>query len=190
MKLKRTVLWIQFFTFILVFTFIDQFTKYLASSRLKVSGKEIKVIPKVLSFYYLNGGNRGAAWGLFSGKTSFLILFTVVILMILFHFVWNIYRKIEFNYSLKLTKLIILQYLIGLIIAGAVGNIIDRVRYGAVIDFIRFTFINFPIFNVADIYVTVSCFLIVIICLFFISEDEFNEIFSFRKKKGSVHDGK
>ena len=89
MKLKRTVLWIQFFTFILVFTFIDQFTKYLASSRLKVSGKEIKVIPKVLSFYYLNGGNRGAAWGLFSGKTSFLILFTVVILMILFHDISN-----------------------------------------------------------------------------------------------------
>lgn len=67
--------------------------------------------------------------------------------------------------------------------SGAIGNFIDRVVHGYVIDFIYFELIHFPIFNIADCYVTVSCIAIIIICLFKIKEDEFNKIIQLKKQK-------
>ena len=66
-------------------------------------------------------------------------------------------------------------------LAGAVGNFIDRIVHGYVIDFIYFKPINFPIFNVADCYVTVSCILIILTCIIKIKDEEFNKIFTLKK---------
>lgn len=74
-----------------------------------------------------------------------------------------------------------LNYVFATLMAGAVGNLIDRVLHQYVIDFIYFKLINFPIFNVADIYVTVSCFIIIVMCAFIISEDDFNNIISLKR---------
>lgn len=69
--------------------------------------------------------------------------------------------------------------------SGAIGNLIDRVVHNYVIDFIYIKFIDFPIFNVADCYVTVSCALIIILCLFKVREEEFNQIVSLKSLKRS-----
>lgn len=66
-------------------------------------------------------------------------------------------------------------------IAGAFGNLADRIKNGYVVDFIKTDFIDFPVFNVADCYVTISMVLLIIIVLFFIKEDDLNQIFSFKK---------
>ena len=70
------------------------------------------------------------------------------------------------------------------LIAGAIGNLVDRVTLGYVRDFISFKFIDFPIFNVADIYITVSCVIILLICVFKLNNDDFNSIFTL---KGAKH---
>ena len=64
-----------------------------------------------------------------------------------------------------------------LFFAGAIGNFIDRVRQGYVVDFFYFSLINFPIFNVADIYVTAAAFLLIFLCLFYYKEEDFEQIF-------------
>ena len=69
-----------------------------------------------------------------------------------------------------------------LIAAGAIGNLIDRVRLGYVVDFFYFSLINFPVFNVADIYVTVSSFYLVILLLFVYKESDL-EFLAFKTKK-------
>ena len=64
-----------------------------------------------------------------------------------------------------------------LILSGAFGNCIDRIRLNYVVDFLYFKLINFPIFNVADIYVTVAAFLLVILILIYYKEDDLERIF-------------
>ena len=71
----------------------------------------------------------------------------------------------------------VMRILIVLIGAGAVGNFIDRIRQGYVVDFFYFSLINFPIFNVADIYVTAAAFLLIFLCLFYYKEEDFEQIF-------------
>ena len=134
---------------------IDQISKFLATVCLK--GKnDFVIIKDVFCFHYLDGGNTGAAWGMFSGRRFLFITKT------------SVYK--------------ILNIFLILLLSGAVGNLIDRVFHGFVIDFIYFELIHFPIFNVADCYVTVSCIGIIFICLFRIKEEDFNKIISIRGK--------
>ena len=79
-------------------------------------------------------------------------------------------------------KYTIMHILLVMIASGAFGNMIDRLRHDYVVDFIYFVIINFPIFNVADIYVTVSTFLFVILFLFYYKENDFSFL-SFRQQK-------
>ena len=65
-----------------------------------------------------------------------------------------------------------------LFFAGAIGNFIDRVRQGYVVDFFYFSLINFPVFNVADIYVTLSAIALIIVVLFYYKEEDFSLIFT------------
>lgn len=76
----------------------------------------------------------------------------------------------------------LLHVLLSLIAAGAIGNMIDRIRLDYVVDFIYFVLINFPIFNVADIYVSVSTVALVILLLFVYKENDLNFI-SFKQKR-------
>ena len=76
----------------------------------------------------------------------------------------------KLNSAIK--KFTILQVICAFLISGSVGNMIDRIRLGYVVDFIKSDFIDFPIFHIADCYVTVSVLILLIMILFFISEDE------------------
>lgn len=141
---------------------IDQITKIWARSALK--GKaDITVIPKFLSFSYLE--NRGAVWGIFQNKTVFLILLTAIIFLV----VLFLYFKLP-----KISRYTPARILLVFIAAGGLGNIIDRIIFGYVTDFIRFDFIDFPIFNVADMYITV-CEIIALILLFFVYRTDLDE---------------
>ena len=120
-------------------------------SKLIMIDKNINILPQVLSFSYTQ--NTGVAFGLISNNIIFVIIFNIVILGIIIKFLK------ENNESIDYTVLVSLI----LILSGGIGNLIDRILKGYVVDFIKFDFINFPIFNVADISITLGIFILVII---------------------------
>ena len=126
---------------------LDQLTKNLVRLSFEL-GETHCLIPKLLDFIYIH--NSGAAWGILEGKQTLLIIFTaaVMLAMVVFSLV---YRK-------KLTRLEF--YSLAMIVGGGIGNLIDRVTFNYVTDFIDIHII--PVFNVADIFVTVGCFLLII----------------------------
>ena len=149
---------------------LDQFTKYLAVIHLK--GQEaVELIPGVLELRYLE--NRGAAFGMMQGGKVFFLIITPIVLAAV------IYALIKMP---KMGKYRILRILLNCIAVGAVGNMIDRIRLDYVVDFIYIVLINFPIFNVADMYVTFSTVILVIQVLFVYKENDFNFL-SFNQKK-------
>ena len=140
---------------------LDQFTKRLAVLHLK--GKDPYVlINGALELRYLE--NHGAAFGLLQNQKIFFIVIASLILLVIGYVLFRM--PVEKRYDL-------LQVLLTLIAAGALGNLIDRVRTDYVVDFIYFSLIDFPVFNVADIYVTVSTFLFVIALMFYYKEQDF-----------------
>lgn len=112
-----------------------------------------------VNFTYLE--NRGAAFGILQDKRIFFLIITLVIVWYLLYHFYNTYK----------TNAKILNISLALIISGALGNFYDRFVNGFVVDFIEFSFFNFPVFNVADIFVTVGCALM-IIYIIFIHEDK------------------
>ena len=76
-----------------------------------------------------------------------------------------------------------LEFLLVLVASGAVGNLIDRISLGYVVDFFYFKLIDFPIFNVADIYVSVSCIFLAVLLIFFYKEQDFQFISKNKKKE-------
>ena len=178
---KNHLFWLKNAIFLAFLVIFDQITKYVAKAQIK-GEKGYTIIDNIISIKYLDGGNTGAAWGILSGKIVLFIIFTIIAIVIIFKFIFNIYNMYKHNYSLNpFVKL--LNYLLLLLVAGALGNLIDRIVNGYVIDFISFDFINFPIFNVADCYVTISCTLLLIVCIFKIDKESFNDIFTFKKNK-------
>ena len=133
-----------------VMLIIDQLTKLLTLSHLQNGIKSVTVIDGILSFSYR--GNNGAGFSILSGRTEFLVLFTFVALAVI------LYLLIKGTYRSHLT-----DWGFTLIISGGLGNLIDRLfRNGVVVDFINLDFIDFPVFNVADICVTVGAGLIIL----------------------------
>jgi len=147
----------------LILTAIDQITKRIAVARLMPIGS-YEVWPGVLSFTYLE--NRGAAFGLFQGARWFFIVVTAVTLVGIVYYYIKLPQKKSYNFVRA--GLVILA-------AGAVGNGIDRLLHGFVVDFLHLRFIDFPVFNVADIYVTISAIMLAVLALFFVKEDDLKQ---------------
>ncbi|MGN1191593.1 MAG: signal peptidase II [Dorea sp.] len=143
---------------------LDQITKYLAVIHLKDQPPYV-ILQNIFQLEYLE--NRGAAFGLFQNKRIFFYLSVILISVIV---VW-FYSCVPMD-----RKYMPLRICAVLLIAGAYGNFIDRVRLNYVIDFFYFKLIDFPIFNVADIYVTVSAFLIILLIFFYYKEDDLERI--------------
>ena len=149
-----------------ILVIFDQFTKYLAVSHL--AGREARVlIPGILELRYLE--NNGAAFSMLQNQQWFFYILTAVFLIFA---IW-LMRKIPQNTS----EFNPLLWSLAILCAGAVGNLIDRVMHRYVVDFIYFSVINFPIFNVADIYVTVSVILLIILVLFHYKDTDLQKIF-------------
>lgn len=131
----------------LLLVFLDQLTKYFAIHILKPQGSA-SLIPQVFAFYYLE--NHGAAWGILQNAQVLFLLITVLLLAVLVYY----YRKLPDERHWRAARILMI-----VLASGAAGNAIDRIRLGYVVDFLYFSLIDFPIFNVADCYVTVSIFL-------------------------------
>ncbi len=158
--------------FVAVLVVIDQVTKRLSVVYLK--GKSpLVIIDGVFEFRYLQ--NTGAAWGIMSGGRTIFIILTLIIMLVIALIVWRI--PIERKY-------IPFRIFTILLTAGAIGNLIDRIVYHYVNDFIYFSLIDFPIFNVADIYVTLSMLLLIILVLF-VYKDEHDFSFIWPRKKNN-----
>lgn len=151
---------------------LDQWTKYLAVVRLKESGKRTYVFLKgILQFTYVE--NKGAAWGIGQGKAAAFFIMGILILCLVVY----LYIRIPFK-----RRYIPMRIFFTLLVCGAVGNMIDRIRLGYVVDFFEFGFIDFPVFNVADIYVVCSVAMIIIFGMFFYNDEDY-ALFSRKKKQ-------
>lgn len=137
---------------------IDQLSKYFAQTYL-VKGESIVIIPKVISFTYVE--NTGAAYGMFSDSTKWLSFLSLIISVIIVYVMINHKKYFEFKY---------VNYILAVTLAGAIGNGIDRFLRHYVVDFIRFDFVDFPVFNIADICVVVSS-ICLIICVILFEDD-------------------
>ncbi len=139
---------------------IDQITKAIISSKIAYAVEEIVVIENFFDIVHWH--NTGAAWGIFSDKTWILTVFTVIsVCFVLFCY--------------ACAKPAFLKLSLGLIVAGAVGNLIDRIRLGYVIDFLSFDNLfgySFPAFNVADICITSGAIGIIIYIIFMVKKTE------------------
>ena len=162
---------IRIVSLIIILIAIDQITKILAFSNLR-GGIGISLIPGVFELQYLE--NRGAAFGILQDHQILFLVITIIAAIILTY----IYGKLPEDK--KYTPLRI-SYV--LLMAGAFGNMIDRMIRGYVVDFFYFKWIDFPIFNVADIYVTVTMILLVILILFYYKEEDL-EFLSRKGKHG------
>ena len=151
---------------IAVLTVVDRLTKYAAVSTVKVDGPK-EFLFGLFNFTYVE--NTGAAFSLFSDKTDSLSILTVLFLAVM------VFLLLKKTFSSKFLNASLL-----LVIAGGLGNLIDRLCYGYVIDFIEPLFVNFAVFNFADCCITVGAFMIIAY--------EIYEIISERKKKAETDD--
>lgn len=152
--------WLKGCAIIFILTFLDQGSKYLVLTRLKNS-PDIILIPGVLQLHYLE--NRGMAFGLLEGKIPVFVILCVLFFCVFFYVYARIPRTVYYL-PLTITSLIM--------VSGALGNFIDRVFRKYVVDFIYFSLIDFPVFNMADIYVVCSGILLVILVCFKYKNDE------------------
>lgn len=164
---KKTI---YFLTFVLPVA-ADQLTKRLAVRYLKGQGS-IVLIPGVLEFRYLE--NNGAAFSMLRGRQWFFYILTAVFLTAAIQFL----RKMPDSERMRPLRFTVL-----LLMSGAVGNFIDRLFFRYVVDFIYFSLIDFPVFNVADICVTLSVASLILQILFRYRDDDFAFLsFSFSPK--------
>ncbi len=133
--------------------FMDQITKYLAIHQLKGQG-EVPVLGEVLVFRYLE--NTGAAFSLFNNSSVFMTVISIATFLVLGFFVYA-YIKLLKQDKFKMERIAII-FLFG----GAAGNLIDRIMYKFVVDFIYVKIIDFPTFNVADCYITCAVIFVII----------------------------
>ena len=125
-------------------------------------------IPRVISIFSVH--NFGVAWSMFSGGGVWLVLFTGA-LIIGASVVWVIIKRKSFKtVNMKAKAQIISDLGFAFFLGGALGNFIDRIVFGYVRDFIKFEFMNFPIFNVADICLNAGVVLLAVYFIFFFDD--------------------
>ena len=150
-KNKKTIILIIIGIIIIL---LDQISKFI------IIEKNITIIPSFLSFTYTE--NTGAAFNIGSNNLLFIILVNIIILGIIIKFIKE--RKEDVNFKILISLVLIL--------VGGIGNLIDRIFRGYVIDFIDVNLFDFPNFNIADISVTIGIILLFIMIIKSIIEEE------------------
>lgn len=145
----------------ILLTLLDQITKTMAVN--KLSQNPYVLIDGVFEFHYIQ--NYGSAWGMLSGRTILLIIVTLIMMTLI------VYAFIQ---TPKNKKYFLLSACEIVLFSGALGNFIDRIRFGYVRDFLYFSLIDFPIFNVADCYVVVSAVIACILVVFVYKDEDFS----------------
>lgn len=152
---------------------LDQWTKVLAVKGLK--GQDAFVIwDGVFELRYLE--NRGAAFGMMQGQQTFFLIIGVVVFAAVVYLFMHMSKEPIF-WPIRLIAVCIL--------AGAWGNMIDRVRLSYVVDFFYFKLIDFPIFNVADIYVSVGTAVLAVLIIFYYKDEDLERMLPKKERKAS-----
>ena len=162
------------FLFTVILIVLDQLSKVCAVKNL-ADGKTVWLIKNVLCFHYLE--NTGAAFSILEGKMNFFFVVTPIVCLLICFVYYKMY---------KLEKYGPLQIICIFVMAGAIGNYIDRISNNYVVDFIYFSLIDFPIFNVADIYVTCAVIVLIILIMAYYKEEDLNKLKLFKKKEKEV----
>lgn len=162
--MKKTVYYIKWLMVFLLLVAADQLTKQLAVISLK-GNSGTTIIKNVFKLFYLE--NHGAAFGIFQEQRVPLLIITVVVLALIGY----IFSRIPYE-----SKFRPINWILVILAAGAVGNMIDRIINGYVVDFLYFELINFPVFNVADCYVVIGAILAVILIIFYYDDSDLDRI--------------
>ena len=160
---------------VIVLIVLDQLTKMLAVNGLS---EDIIIIRNVLQLHYLM--NTGAAFSILRGQMIVFYITTPILCLLIIYF----YLMIPSDNK----RYLWLDAVAVLLFAGALGNYIDRIRLHYVVDFIYFSLIDFPVFNVADIYVTVGAFMLVLFVLFYYKDDELKIFFPKKENSNEASD--
>lgn len=140
----------------IVIILLDQISKAAAIRYLK-GNRPYKIIDNFFQLHYVE--NRGAAFGILQHKRIFFVIITLVIVMVLSFYLIKYYNSLN-----RLTKISF-----AMLIGGAIGNLVDRIRFGYVVDFISFKLLggyDFPVFNIADIAIVLSTIAIIFLVSF------------------------
>ena len=133
---------------------LDQYTKYLVVANIGLH-QQVPAIPGLFNFTYVQ--NTGAAWSSFQGQqwlfAAVFVLFTVAVVY-------------EFS-TKKMGFTNFERWCIAIVYAGGLGNMIDRLRLGFVVDMVNLEFMNFPVFNVADCFICCGCAALMVSLVFF-----------------------
>ena len=149
------------FVVVLLLVLLDQLTKLWTVDALDLY-QSIPIIKDVFHITYAK--NTGAAFSMLQGQTIFLIIVPIIASLVMIHVLMS-----------KRIKSKIGSWSLVLILAGAIGNLIDRLLAGAVVDMFDFTLIDFPVFNVADICVTIGAVLFFIYAIFIYKPEKKDE---------------
>ena len=142
---------------ILIILLVDFYTKYIVRNDVRFI-KGVPLIPNLLNLIYVK--NEGAAFSMLSGYRIALIIISSLAIILGIYAITRLYRN---------NKIIILA--VSMVIAGGIGNLIDRIFFGFVTDMISLSFFP-PVFNVADISVTLGCIILIIHIIAFDSSNE------------------
>lgn len=163
---------------------LDQFTKYLVVSNMQL-GEAIPVIKGVFQLRYIR--NEGAAWSMLEGKQILFVIITPVVIF----FLGKLFLCLP--EERKYTPVRVISVFLT---SGAIGNLIDRIFggevlfKGSVVDFFDFCLIHFPVFNVADLYVSFSVAVLILLMIFKYKEADFEVIYDsclrFKKTDSAV----
>ncbi len=149
---------------------LDQYTKHLAIAHIK--DNPIILIKDVFQLQYLE--NSGAAFGMLKNQQLLFVIIGIITLI----FITYIYIHMPKDKHFLPLRICMIS-----IVAGAIGNMIDRIKWGYVVDFFYFELIDFPIFNVADIFASVATVALIVLFLFYYKEADLDCIFALFSKK-------
>ncbi len=146
-------LW-KYLLLVVAIVLADQFTKFLVVENIPLH-TNIPFLPGVLSLTYVQ--NTGGAWSMFAGQQwLFALVFAIFTALLLLEY---------FKFPMPFTSLE--RWLIAAVYGGGLGNMIDRIRLGYVVDMLHTDFMEFPVFNVADCFISCGCILLLVHLIFF-----------------------
>lgn len=165
---------------LLILTGFDQLIKQIVVSTMDLN-ESIPVIPDVFEICYIR--NQGVAWGMFQNRQIIFIILTLIVFIL---------GVIAYHRIPKIKKFQTIRILMIFIGSGAIGNLIDRVFrgdfcQGQVVDFLYFKLIDFPIFNIADMYISICVILAFIVLIFIYKDKDFDELLAFVLKKENTN---
>lgn len=127
---------------------VDQVTKWIVTTNMTIDQK-IPFIPGLIGLTSIR--NRGAAFGILQNQRLFFVVLTSIVLIGIVIYLRKVYREKK-----------LLSYGLALIFGGALGNFVDRAFKGEVVDMLEFQFIDFPIFNMSDVFIFTGVFIVII----------------------------